>query len=300
MRRSICGMVSLALGAQLALTVSGQGASGQGAAGAASHPIHMWKPYTAEYKETTVGTLADGSTRTSAATEIEAHNSQGQWMHAETSVLPSGEPAPTSWFTMVDAAQNHTTWGIARPGTAAKVVHSATVEHPPTLEAVRSCATPVAVPKPPTTVDQPASEDPAAKLHEDIAEARARMHEANPPGPAMEDLGAKTIRGIEAHGHRFTVMIPAGAYGNTEPFERTFEEWQNTSLGLGSLMVLQVIDEPRGHYVKELVRLTQGEPDQSLFHPPVDYKIVESSWTCAKDSANSSRPKAAHHATPEQ
>jgi hypothetical protein len=88
-----------------------------------------------------------------------------------------------------------------------------------------------------------------------------------------EDLGSRTIAGVEAHGSRMTRTIPPGEEGNELQLVTTTETWRSKKLG----MTLSVItDDPRhGKTTYELEELVQGEPDPSVFAPPAGYKIKD-------------------------
>jgi len=119
-----------------------------------------------------------------------------------------------------------------------------------------------------------------------------------PPAATNGDLGIKTIKGIEVRGHRSTVTVPQGAFPlmNAEPFEKIFEQWLDTTPGLQSLMVLQVIDDPYVHYTKELENITLGEPDSALFQPPADYEIVvQKSPACREDGGTGTKSQSIQH-----
>ena len=88
-----------------------------------------------------------------------------------------------------------------------------------------------------------------------------------------EDLGTRTIAGVEAHGTRTTRTIPAGAEGNELPLIVTHETWTAKDLGI---VVLGINDDPRrGQTTFEVEDLTTSEPDPSLFAPPTGYQIQE-------------------------
>lgn len=88
-----------------------------------------------------------------------------------------------------------------------------------------------------------------------------------------EDLGTRTIAGVEAHGSRTTRTIPPGEEGNELQLVTTTETWRSKKLGM-TLSIL--MDDPRrGKMTYEVEELVQGEPDPSVFAPPAGYKIKE-------------------------
>jgi hypothetical protein len=89
-----------------------------------------------------------------------------------------------------------------------------------------------------------------------------------------EDLGKRTIAGIEAVGTRTLTTIPAGAIGNTEPLVLIHEIWISPELQL----VLAESDENpfTGSRKSEITSLAQGAPDShAVFQPPQGMEIKE-------------------------
>ncbi|WP_158789710.1 hypothetical protein [Granulicella sp. L46] len=110
---------------------------------------------------------------------------------------------------------------------------------------------------------------------EELAAQRKRFAQQQPPrySSKREDLGMRTIAGVDAHGSRVTQTIPAGAEGNELPLVIVSETWNSKELGL---ILLGMRDDPRrGKTTFEIEELTQGEPDPTLFVPPAGYKIVD-------------------------
>jgi hypothetical protein len=89
----------------------------------------------------------------------------------------------------------------------------------------------------------------------------------------IEDLGEKTIAGVQAQGSRNLRTIAAGEEGNTLPLVVVSENWNSKDLGI---MLIGINDDPRrGRTTVEVEELTQGEPDESLFALPAGYKVEE-------------------------
>jgi hypothetical protein len=86
-----------------------------------------------------------------------------------------------------------------------------------------------------------------------------------------EQLGTKTINGLQAEGTRVTHTIPAGRIGNEKPIEVVSERWYSSEL---QMPVLTTHNDPMmGIMTSKLVNVTRGEPDASLFQIPSDYKV---------------------------
>jgi hypothetical protein len=119
---------------------------------------------------------------------------------------------------------------------------------------------------------------PTAKILTD-----AISREESSQKSTVEDLGVKTIDGIEAHGTRTTFTEPpARADGNQTPFVTVMEKWIAVDGALNGLPVRESSDHPAQHsgWTRELTRLKQGDPDPALFTPPSDYEIVKEKATC--------------------
>jgi hypothetical protein len=291
MRGSICGVIALA--AVLALPVAGQvAATGTKTVEKPKATQVARLPYTAEYKITTVRTLADGSTITHESSEVNALDSQGRRMTAMTEFPDSSYQTPNTHFIVSDmVAQARITWDSG--------VHSARVsmmQNKPVAGHRSSAAGPCAGSAPastPSTIPaqpakpKPTMGGPATTAHEEIEAMRARMRaekqETLPtiefvlpekPVQAQEDLGLVTILGLEARGHRTTTTTPAGAIGNSAPLVETDERWVAITPGLTGLLVREVRNSlVNGRRTEELVKFTQSEPDPAIFQPPPGYEI---------------------------
>lgn len=89
----------------------------------------------------------------------------------------------------------------------------------------------------------------------------------------VEDLGTRSIEGVEAAGTRRTVTIEAGAIGNEQPIRIVSERWYAPAL---KTVVLSKRTDPRtGEHTYRLTSILTGEPDPSLFQVPPDYTIEE-------------------------
>jgi len=90
---------------------------------------------------------------------------------------------------------------------------------------------------------------------------------------SREDLGIRTIAGIEAHGARTTSTMPTGEVGNDRPFSITSEKWMSTQY---HIPLLNIIDDPRmGKRTDEVTEFQPGEPDPRLFKIPEGYIVRE-------------------------
>lgn len=86
-----------------------------------------------------------------------------------------------------------------------------------------------------------------------------------------EDLGARTIEGLNCTGKRTTFTIPAGAVGNERPIVITLENWYSKDI---EAMVESTTNDPRNgetHYT--LQNVERSDPPMSLFEVPADYTV---------------------------
>lgn len=129
--------------------------------------------------------------------------------------------------------------------------------------------------------------DPNSKTARELP-LRAQGHGAHanrPAGPAGEghgkrmsaplqeqELGTKTIDGVQAEGRRVTKTIAAGEIGNEKPIEVVSERWFSTDLQIP--MMVTHSDPMMGTVTTKVTSITRGEPDPALFQVPADYKVV--------------------------
>ena len=96
---------------------------------------------------------------------------------------------------------------------------------------------------------------------------------ANPKDAKTEELGTRTIEGVEAQGTRTTVTIPAGEIGNERPIEIVSERWYSNEL---QTVVMSRHADPRfGETTYRLANVSRAEPDKALFEVPSDYTVEE-------------------------
>jgi len=91
--------------------------------------------------------------------------------------------------------------------------------------------------------------------------------------PNIEQLGSKTIEGVQATGTRTTFTIPAGQIGNDKPLDITDERWYSNEL---QVTVLSEHSDPRmGKTTYALKNISRGEPSPALFQVPSDYTVKD-------------------------
>jgi len=119
-----------------------------------------------------------------------------------------------------------------------------------------------------------------------MGEIARTPHPRDPrPETTIEDLGTRTIAGLEATGRRRTEVIPAGLDGNDLPLKSMSETWTSVK---DHIVLMMTTDSPRmGHYSWEVTNLTLGPPDPALFTPPANYKV----WDNEPQAVAAARPQ---------
>jgi hypothetical protein len=231
-----------ALLAQITLSSSGQ----------VSHigsPQANQVPWTLSRTTTTVQTLADGTTITNTFTAKDARDSEGR-TYSETQqtlhVRADGKPIALINYIVFDpVARVHITWQ-----NRTKI---ANVTHMPDPETSQQRTQPVQLP--------------------DVEMPRVPQIGHQTEQQTSEDLGVRTIAGIEAKGTRTTGVIPVGEWGNDRPLTIVRENWVSTQY---NIPVLTVTDDPRsGKRTDEVTEFQPGEPDPALFQIPEGYSVQE-------------------------
>jgi hypothetical protein len=88
---------------------------------------------------------------------------------------------------------------------------------------------------------------------------------------ASEDLGTRTIAGIETAGTRKTVISNAGTMGNDQPLTSMSEYWHSASLGIN---LLSIRSSPFfGKQTFTITELTTGDPDPQMLELPTGFKV---------------------------
>jgi hypothetical protein len=198
-------------------------------------------PYTLIRTTTVVQTLADGTTITRTFTAKNARDSEGR-TYSETEqilhVRADGQPVDLVAHSFSDPVAGK----VVNWNNNSKI---ATVTHETLL--------PAQVP------DGDAARQPKV--------AYPTEHQTS------EDLGVRTIAGVEAKGTRRTGIIPVGEFGNDRPLTIVTEDWVSTQY---RIPLLTIIDDPRsGKRTDEVTEFQPGEPDPALFQIPKGYTIRE-------------------------
>ena len=106
-----------------------------------------------------------------------------------------------------------------------------------------------------------------------VEHAKPRPSIREPGATTHEDLGTKTVEGIEVAGTLESAVIKAGAIGNDNPISIKREFWYSSQLGLNLISKRQ---DPRfGTQTFELSDIALGEPDPKLFRTPAGFKVID-------------------------
>jgi hypothetical protein len=236
--------------------------------GQAGPPIQR-QPYTAELKTTSVQVLANGTTITRESTEIRAVDSQQRTFSSTTGNQFSADQPPFMWANVNDPVEN-TQINWDSQSKKARVV-----KMPPQADRHGCWATDSGNMRmnygPETPADVEAAKQQMKAMIAERVKARAASGR-NSSEPKMEDLGTTTIEGVEAQGHRWTMVIPVGQIGNDRELVQTNESWFAPSLGFE---VRRINDDPRsGKSTTEVTHLDLSEPPLATFQPPEGYEVT--------------------------
>lgn len=275
MHESLCGVLALVAAAGLALPMFGQNTAPKQEK--TKQPI---MPYTAEYRDTIVRTLADGATITLESSSALANDSQGRTMSSITEFPGNQDGEQITRVVVIDpVAGTQTTW--TSPGARA-IVTAMPVHQPGQEDCYIFFTTPAD-----STSDAPVDTETAGPVRSVVGKpVGVAMKSSSDPDmirartkpvftTVVEDLGKTTIEGIEARGKRITRTTPPGAAGNDQPLVSTEETWRATGNSPKSLLLRKVSNDPQfGKSTTELMNLSFDEPDISTFQPPEGYEIV--------------------------
>jgi len=253
MRGKCCGILALVAAASLALPAVSQDSTARSEATASSKASPAARlPYMAEYKIVQVQTRAGVTSLPHESRVVTARDAQGRQMSATTDIPTSADQKPITHFQVVDPMAHITfTWSF--PGKKAIVM---------------------AIPL------NGANQSGCGAASGGIVSMDC---ETKPTKETVEELGTKTIEGVEARGRRSTWTTPSEYIGKDKkhkppvcPAEvSTNELWKATAPGLSGFVARQVSEDAQsGKFSKELVKFSQGEPDAAVFRPPAVYEIV--------------------------
>jgi len=238
------------------LTLAAIGCSEDQGAGDEARP----QAYTAEFKTTTIQTLASGVIITRESTETYATDSQGRTMNSQTVAMRGGNGTANVWFNVEDPVQGtRISWDTSSK--QARVIQL------PPQDQRQGCWASESGTLRMNFGSKPRKSEPAAAESVNLAIVRPARW-----APTREDLGTESVQGLEAHGYRWTMTIPTGQVGNDQPLVTVQESWTAPSLGIE---VRHLSESPQsGKTRKELVSLDLSEPPIHTFQPPDGYEVT--------------------------
>ena len=105
----------------------------------------------------------------------------------------------------------------------------------------------------------------------DLPAASRRTGSRGDGSESWEDLGERTILGVETVGVRKTTTINPGVMGNDQPLTSVREYWHSDLLGIN---LLSTVSSPLfGKQVFTITEMNPGEPDPQLFDLPAGYSV---------------------------
>ncbi len=251
--------------AVFAQSSTGQNPVKQGGSPDGVKPVRI-QAYTAEFKSVNVQTLANGTTITTETKEVRAKDSQNRNLFVTTRTPPAAGIEMTNGTVDNPVENTRIMWDShskkasiirlppqdQRHGCWASDSHHLTIHYGGDLP--------------------PRSAIASGGAGAGLTMTSVQLSETSHVEQTHEDLGMATIQGLEATGTRSTSVIPAGKMGNDSPITTTQESWRAPGFPFA---LREIYDDPRtGKRTREVVSLTIGEPDLSLFQPPEGYEVV--------------------------
>lgn len=100
-----------------------------------------------------------------------------------------------------------------------------------------------------------------------------QIHTASSTNSKVDQLGKRTIEGLECTGVKTTMTLAAGTIGNERAIDTIQETW--TSADLQTAIQTRRSDPRSGDTTFKLTNVRRTEPLKSLFEVPSDYKIED-------------------------
>jgi hypothetical protein len=119
-----------------------------------------------------------------------------------------------------------------------------------------------------SAVDHPPSTEPP-----NVAWLRQVAAQPSHPNLRVKDLGPSVMEGVDVHGYRSILTVPAQASGTDHPVVVTDEYWYSEELHLN--LLTRHSDPRTGDLVTTVTQINVNEPDADLFAIPPEYKLVD-------------------------
>ena len=230
----------------------------------ARNPVVKGKPYAAETSTETVQTLADGNRIVNRSVSKFYRDSQGRTRREQTfgNVDPSN-PTPHEVKIFIDDPVANSAYLLDPGDKSARL----------TLRSDKFLAERDSPSREPHVMVKVLNQhDPldAAMLGSvpDVLDL-PKLDESH--DIVKEDLGKKTIEGVECNGTQQTITIPANQVGNERPIAIVTETWFSPAI---QAVVQSTTSDPRfGQTTYQLHNLQLTEQQPHLFAPPSDYHV---------------------------
>jgi hypothetical protein len=109
-----------------------------------------------------------------------------------------------------------------------------------------------------------------------VPQAHVPYHSEPVMASQTVDLGENMFNGVLCKGTRTIMTIPVSTVGNAHEIKIVDERWYSEELGA---LVKSWNSDPRfGVSSYELTNIVQADPDESLFHVPLDYVLKQRSY----------------------
>jgi hypothetical protein len=232
-------------------------------------------PYTAKYLITDENKNRDGTTHTLMYLETNAYDSLGRSIIARRDYDGSGQLYSDIQVRMYDPTKNESAdWSFALPASPMQVPHKVTVMRSYDRVFTNSfCIGYMGAASLPKEDRQPKAVIDAMgnQINPKLADLRDWLRTETLAPPSIEpvnrveskhmDLGNSVINGIEAHGRRV---------------EKSKDEYRETWMSAKRhepVLVYDIRRTTQSTNVRQLLSLSEGEPDAELFEPPADYQV---------------------------
>jgi hypothetical protein len=104
----------------------------------------------------------------------------------------------------------------------------------------------------------------------------------------VETIEGRSFAGEKAVGRRVTRTRPPGTVGNDKTIVSVSERWMSPDL---KIMLATSMDDPREKQGREVMQISRGEPDASLFQVPADYTVTEAVGRPMHEVVQSNSPR---------
>jgi hypothetical protein len=244
------------------------GAIGGGAHFMPAAPV-QGAPYTATVTNESVQTLADGNRIVQTSTGTTARDSLGRTRHdAPLPAIGNMSPAHAPHLVVIQdpVGQASYTLDLTDKTAVKNPTPAIGLPMPLSLSTTAAAAGPTVSIRSfsgPASVEQVAPS--AIAIRSGVFEEEGKSQ--------TEDLGSKSLEGVNVTGVRTTRTIPAGQIGNDRPISIVTEIW--TSPELKTIVYSKRSDPRMGDQTFALTNIVRAEPDPTLFLVPSDFKIQD-------------------------